>query len=250
MGIPALTGMARVGYEPKMRRLNFLSSQAKGLWAWDVSALVYRWTYGPVAHALDDALLAEVGRTVGGGVVLDCGCGPGVVSLKLANAGARCVIAADVSPGMLAQIPPHPAIVPIQVALGSGRIQALREAHAPEGFALVLFKRSLYAPESEARVLLAEAWDALAPGGVIAIAHPEGSLLRYAFGTPTRLRSYTAYHLFNRTISRIGAWIGAEHYTTPRAEALLARARAVHPDARAVPFPHACFNLVVIERPP
>lgn len=221
---------------------------AAGLWAWDVSALVYRWTYGPVAHALDDALLDCVRSRVAGGVALDCGCGPGVVSAKLAGAGAARVVAVDVSPSMLQQVPPHEAIRTEHRVIVPGAIRELREAHAPDGFALVLFKRSLYQPEVEALALLRESYENLAPGGCVAVAHPEGSLVRYAFGAPPRVRSYTAYHLFNRTISRIGAWIGAEHYTTPTAGALLAYARAVHPDARAVAFPHACFNLVLIER--
>jgi hypothetical protein len=152
---------------------------------------------------------------------------------------------------MLDQVAPRANVVTVRDVVGPGTLRRLRAAYAPEGLALVLFKRSLYHPREEALGVLRDAWANLAPGGVVAVVHPEGDVVRYAFGEPARLRSYTPYHLFNRTVSRAGVRLGAEHYTTPRRAALLDLAREAAPDAviEAVPLGEACFNLVVMRRP-
>lgn len=222
-----------------------------GLWAWDVSALFYARTYGPLAHRLDDEILGATRDVIRDGVVVDCGCGPGVVTAKLAAAGPRLVVAVDVSQKMLDQVAARGNVVAVRSVVEAGTLSKLRAEHAPEGFSLILFKRSLYHPRPEALALLQDGYANLKPGGSIAIVHPEGSVTRYAFGEPARLRSYTPYHLFNRTISRLGVAIGGEHYTTPTREELLALAREVDAGAEVsrMPLDQACFNLVLIRKP-
>lgn len=224
---------------------------SNGLWAWDVSALVYARTYGPLAHRLDDEIIAATKANFQGGVVIDCGCGPGVVTAKLAAAGPRLVVAVDVSQKMLDQVAPRDNVVTLRSVVEAGVLSKLRAEHAPEGFSLILFKRSLYHPHDQAVALLRDGYANLKPGGSIAIVHPEGSVRRYAFGEPMRLRSYTPYHLFNRTVSRLGVAIGGEHYTTPTREDLLALASEIDAGAEVsrIPLDQACFNLVLIRKP-
>lgn len=224
---------------------------SNGLWAWDVSALVYARTYGPLAHRLDDEIISATREAFQGGVIIDCGCGPGVVTAKLAAAGPRLVVAVDVSQKMLDQVAPRDNVIAIRSEIQAGVLSTLRAAHAAEGFSLILFKRSLYHPHDEAVALLRDGYANLKPGGSIAIVHPEGSVLRYAFGEPARLRSYTPYHLFNRTISRLGVLAGGEHYTTPTREDLLALANEIDPGAEVsrIPLDQACFNLILIRKP-
>lgn len=180
-----------------------------GSWAWEISARFYRRTYGPLAHGLDDQLFAVLGD-VTGKVVADVGCGPGVVVRKFLERGAAKVYAIDVSPAMLAQVPDDPRVVKVQARLEDDPLPRL-SAEA-QGFDVVLFKRSLYQPRPGAVATLRAARAALRPGGVVAVIHPEASLLTYAFGSPPRLRSHTPYHLFNRGISTLGVLAGGEDY--------------------------------------
>jgi SAM-dependent methyltransferase len=217
------------------------------LWAWNISALFYARTYGPLAHALDDDVLRHLGPDgVRGKVVLDAGCGPGVVARKLAAAGAAKVICADVAAGMLEQLGEHPALLPVQTALVSGTLRTLAAEHAPEGVDLVLFKRSLYHPSPEAEAILRDALSILRPGGRVVVVHPERSLVPYAFGRPARLRRHTPYHLFNRTISRLGVALGGEQYTLYTQGELLALAHKVASRVQPIPSAQHAFNLVAL----
>lgn len=221
------------------------------LWAWNVSALVYRWTYGPLAHELDRCVVQHLGGDLRGRVVGDIGCGPGVVTRALLAAGAERVIAVDVIAAMLDQVRDVEGAVPVEARVVPELFPVLRAAHAPEGFDAFLFKRSLYHPRAEALEVLRAAYAALRPGGVICVVHPEGSLTRYAFGEPRRLRSHTPYHLFNRTISTLGVLLGAEQYTVYRRDDLMKLAGEVAGPACVEPVPcgTAAFNLVAIRRP-
>ena len=76
-------------------------AEQRRLWAWHLSALVYEWSYIQVAHQIDEDFLDYLGERVVGAVVADCGCGPGVVTEKLLQAGAARVVAIDANASML-----------------------------------------------------------------------------------------------------------------------------------------------------
>src|SRR5712691_13101306 len=71
------------------------------LWAWHLSALVYEWSYVQVAHQIDEDCLGYLGERLIGAVVADCGCGPGIVTEKLLQAGACRVVAIDANASMI-----------------------------------------------------------------------------------------------------------------------------------------------------
>src|SRR5512145_2616705 len=79
-------------------------------WGWDVSALLYEKTYGPLSHQLDEDVFSFLGDRLRGAVVVDSGSGPGVVTRKFAERGAAKVFAIDGSAAMLRRVPRHPAI--------------------------------------------------------------------------------------------------------------------------------------------
>jgi SAM-dependent methyltransferase len=217
-----------------------------GDWAWEISARVYRRTYGPLAHALDDRLFAALGE-LRGAVVADAGCGPGIVTRKLLARGAARVWAIDVSQRMLAQVPAEPRVVRARA-----RIEELpRLAAEADGFDFILFKRSLYLPRDIARATLRAARAGLRPGGAVAVLHPEAALLPYTFGSPPRPRAHSAYHLFNRAISRFGALAGGENYTVYTRAGLLDLAQEAA-DGAEVEVHDAgsrAFNLVLLRDP-
>jgi SAM-dependent methyltransferase len=221
------------------------------LWAWDISALFYAKTYGPLAHQLDEELFQFLGASLRGAVVADVGCGPGVVAQKLAARGAERVFALDVSQKMLDQIPASPRITPALGRVEDGVLKALKEKAAPAGFDLVLFKRSLYQDRPEALRVLKEAYAQLAPGGRICVIHPEGGLREYAFGEPARLRGHTPYHLFNRAISLLGVWLGGEKYALYTRAELLALLGEVAGEERValIPSGQRAFNLAAVTKP-
>jgi 2-polyprenyl-3-methyl-5-hydroxy-6-metoxy-1,4-benzoquinol methylase len=221
-----------------------------GLQGWNISALFYAKTYGPLAHQLDDELFAYLGASLRGAVVADCGCGPGVVSEKLAARGAARVFAIDVSPQMLKQVPTLPQIKTIQAVVEDGVLRRLKETEASAGFDLILFKRSLYQDKPQALRVLRDAFECLRPGGRIVVIHPEGALLRYAFGAPMRLQRHSLYHLFNRSISLFGVVTGLEKYALYTRAELLSLAREVAGGQLEEPASQQqAFNLVAICKP-
>ncbi|MGQ4808583.1 hypothetical protein NKDENANG_01970 [Candidatus Entotheonellaceae bacterium PAL068K] len=229
------------------------------LWAWHLSSLVYEWAYIRVAHQTDTDCLAYLGDRVVGASVIDCGCGPGVVTEKFLRAGASRVVAIDTNTGMIgkARMRLAEAIEAGQVVLRqvSHEGATLTRLHQQElggkGFDIVLFKRSLYMPRPRALQTLRYAAAALGANGVIVIVHPESSLCRYAFAPPFGLTPYTLFHLGNRAASRFAEWCGMEEYTLyARHELLLLLGEAV-PEAKVelIPSRQRSYNLVALQVP-
>ncbi len=221
------------------------------LWAWNVSAWVYARTYGPLAHRLDEDVFSWLGREgLAGKVVMDCGCGPGVVARKLVELGAAKVICVDVSPKMLEQVGDDPRLIKVQARLEPGELKPIADQYAPEGVDVVLFKRSLYHPTDVAVEVLREAHGLLKPGGQVVVVHPERKILPYAFGRPLRVHRHTPYHLFNRTISKIGVRLGGEQYTVHTRDELLSLARraAGENSVSEIPTSQGSFNLIALTR--
>jgi SAM-dependent methyltransferase len=220
---------------------------------WDISALVYKRTYNAAAYLIDEYVLEAVADTILGGVVIDAGCGPGVVVPRFVGAGARRVIAVDISDAMLGQVPHHANVTKVAANLQPGAFAALRRDHEPSGFDLIWFKRSLYHDDDTAIELLRDAYESLRPGGRIVVIHPESSLRRYIFderGDEIRLASYTAYHAFNRFISEALRALGVHTYRHRTAAELLTLGTSVAPEARVrlLDTHVSAFNALLIER--
>jgi SAM-dependent methyltransferase len=224
--------------------------QEPSLSGWNLSAIFYAWSYGPLAHQLDTDVFTYLGDRIDGAIVADCGCGPGVVTRKFLSKGAAKILAIDVSAKMLEQVGNDPRIVPLEATFESQPLDRLRETHAQEGYDIVLFKRSLYMERSLAIELLKNAHGHLRPGGVITVVHPEKSLRRYAFGSPVRLHRHTPYHLFNRTISRTAVLLGIESYTLHTGDELIELAGEVAGPEHVEPIPtgQQAFNMVAIRK--
>ena len=229
------------------------------LWAWYLSALVYEWSYVQVAHQIDEDCLEYLGDRLVGAVVADCGCGPGVVTEKLLQAGAARVVAIDVNASMIER-----ARVRLAKRVATGNVLVCHASHeagtlagvrqrilAGRGFDIVLFKRSLYMPRQRALLTLRQAAAALQSHGMIVVVHPERSLLRYAFAPPFGLTSYTPLHLVNRAISRLLEWSGMEEYTLYTCSELLALLREAVPGAQVqlLPSQQRPYNLVALQVP-
>ncbi len=229
------------------------------LWAWYLSALVYEWSYVQVAHQIDADCLEYLGERLVGAVVADCGCGPGVVTEKLLQAGAARVVAIDVNASMIER-----ARVRLAKRVATGNVLVCHASHeagtltgvrqrilAGRGFDIVLFKRSLYMPRQRALLTLRQAAAALQAHGMIVVVHPERSLLRYAFAPPFGLTSYTPLHLVNRAISRLLEWSGMEEYTLYTCHELLALLREAVPGAQVqrLPSQQRPYNLVALQVP-
>jgi SAM-dependent methyltransferase len=69
---------------------DYNAASAVGLWAWQ--------------RHREAAMLATLAGEIKGRAVLDLGCGAGFYAVRLADAGARTVIAVDASPAMIAAI--------------------------------------------------------------------------------------------------------------------------------------------------
>lgn len=219
---------------------------------WDVSALFYRHTYDEAAHSVDDTAIAAVTDALRGGVVVDAGCGPGVVVPAFLKAGAGRVLAVDISQAMLAHIARDSKVTTIAADLQPGAFASIRREHAPAGFNVVWFKRSLYHEDDVATPLLQDAFDNLAPGGRIVVIHPESSLRRYLFqrrNDRLHVSGYTLYHAFNRALS-VGLRRLRVHNYKHRTEAeLLKLGKGVRGGtAVLVPSPATPFNILVIRR--
>jgi SAM-dependent methyltransferase len=233
--------------------------QEHRLWAWNISALVYEWAYIQVAHQTDVDLFAYLGERVSGATIADCGCGPGVVSEKFLRAGAAKVVTLDSNPGMIEKtrqrlcsyIASGCAFVIQRSHEGDGVVRAAHEVLNGEKFDLVLFKRSLYMSRPQALATLRHVAGALRPSGMIVVIHPERHLLRYAFAPPIGMTRYTPFHLFNRVISRVAEFFGAEEYTLYSHRELLALLQDVVPRANVVSIPsqQRPYNLAVLHMP-
>lgn len=225
-------------------------------WSWYFSAPFYARTYIGLAHQLDEDLFAYLGRRTQGAVVADCGCGPGVVTKKFLQHGAARVFAIDVNGAMLRQVRARLAdtvatgrVVIVQRAADAHLFADLRDRFlGSSGFDIILFKRSLYAKREQALPILQAAVASLNPGGVLAVIHSEQSLRRYAFGPGLRPTRYTAYHLFNRVISRLGEKLSIGDYTLYTRVELLDLLRTAAPDRRVelIPSRQRAYNLVAV----
>ncbi len=228
-------------------------------WQWYLSAVFYRLVDVRVAHQVDEDFFAYLGDRVRGAIVADCGCGPGIVVEKFLKRGAARVYAIDVNPWMLIQAKRRTTD-----RTGPERVQVVQGAFDPEffrslaangskiSFNIILFKRSLYVRPEQAGRILSAAGQSLAPDGMLAIIHPERSLQRYAFGSDLQLKSHTAYHLFNRMLSRLGDWLGVGQYTIYDRHELLKLVRASLPGFRvdSILTRQSAYNVVVAHKPP
>jgi SAM-dependent methyltransferase len=225
-------------------------------WSWHLSAPFYAGTYDDLAHQLDEDLFAYLGRRTQGAVVADCGCGPGVVTKKFLQYGAGRVFAVDVNGAMLSQVRAR-----LADAVATGRVvivQRVADAHlfsylrdrflGRSGLDITLFKRSLYAKREQALPILQAAVASLNPGGVLAVIHGERSLRRYAFGPGLRPTRHTAYHLFNRVISKLGERLGIGDYTLYTQAELLDLLRTAAPIRRVelIPSQQRAYNLAAV----
>ena len=78
-----------------------VEGEPRRVWAWNLSALVYTWSYIKLAHQIDSDFLTYLEKRLVGAIVADCGCGPGIVAAKLLVAGASLVVAIDVNAEMI-----------------------------------------------------------------------------------------------------------------------------------------------------
>lgn len=229
------------------------------LWAWHVSALVYEWAYIQIAHQTDEDFLAYLGNRVVGATVADCGCGPGIATEKFLAAGAGRVVSIDINASMIGK-----TRVRLAGAIAAGRVVVHHASHEGNtlphlcqkvlgglGFHIVLFKRSLYMPRQRALQTLRRAASTLAPGGVLAVIHPERSLRRYAFTPPLGVARYTPFHLVNRAVSRVAEWSHLEEYTLYSGQELLTLLREAVPEARVetIPSRQRSYNLAALQVP-
>lgn len=223
---------------------------------WGVSSLFYRFSYVRIAHQVDEDLFSYLADSTEGAVVADCGCGPGVTAAKFLERGAEQVFAVDLAPGMLRQ-----AADLLDEPLKAGKVELVRRSFDDwfnqdlprlDGrgpiFDIILFKRSLYNKRERAVPLLREALKFLKPRGVLAIIHPERSLLKYCFGPGLMPQRHTLYHLFNRTWSSVGTMLGIGEYTVhAQAELVeLAKEAAGGRKVRVIPSHQQSYNLIAI----
>jgi SAM-dependent methyltransferase len=119
----------------------------------------------PYSARLLAVLTAELGLD-GDGVLLDVGCGPGVLAVQLA-AGFRSVIGLEPDPGMLAEAAAHARRSAVEhVTWIAGRAEQIPELGLPP-VRLATFGQSFHWTD---RIPVAEAvYDLLKPGGSIAL---------------------------------------------------------------------------------
>jgi SAM-dependent methyltransferase len=223
-------------------------------WHWFLSAPFYRFTYNRIAHQVDEELLTYLGIRLQGSFVADCGCGPGIVTEKFLHSGAATVFAIDVNGAMLSQ-----AKTRLKHAVTAKRVELVQACFHPQlfaslrsrlphgrGFDIILFKRSLYTRREQASEILQAAGAQLAEDGVLALVHPELSLLRYAFGSGLRIETHTLYHLFNRLISRLAEKAGISSYTLYSRTDLFDLLQNATPCLRVewVPSRQSVYNLI------
>ncbi len=153
-------GMRRVRSSPcdlppvlahfQQRASDYSTASATGLWAWQ--------------RRREAATLAALAGEVKGRAALDLGCGAGFYAIRLADAGARPVVAVDASPAMIAAI----ADPRIETMVGDAATIALDRR-----FQLVLLA-GLLEFVSDPVAVLANARRCLEPGGwVVALVPPD-----------------------------------------------------------------------------
>lgn len=224
--------------------------------SWVVSAPFYRLSYIDIAHHLDEALFTYLADKVEGAVVADCGCGPGVVVEKFLQRDAAHVIGVDVNEAMLqqtrecvSQTTARDQVQTVQAVFSPDLFSRLQEQYLDgKGFDVILFKRSLYMDRTQALSVLRAAAESLNEDGALVVIHGKRSLKRYAFGPGMRLMRYTPYHLFNRTISKVGDWLGLGTYNLYTEKELLDLLREAAPNYQvsAIPSEQYAYNLAVI----
>lgn len=225
-------------------------------WRWYISALFYKRTYDELAHQLDDDLFTYLGDLTKGAIVADCGCGPGIVTEKFINRGAAQVFAIDVNEDMLSQVKTRlnndvvkGRVVIVHSDTHAGLFPGIKKNHlGGSGFDIIFFKRSLYMKKKAAIPILKAAVESLNPGGILAVIHGERSLRKYAFGPGLKPTHYTLYNLFNRTISRLGEWLGGGDYTVYTKSELLDLMKKAAPDRKVeyIPSKQIAYNLVAV----
>ena len=207
-----------------------------------------------MADQVDEDLLSYLGDGLIGSTVLDCGCGPGLLATRLVARGAAPVIAVDANRSMARQTRRR-----LAGEVMAGRVDVLCDFVDAAFFAtlgravdVVVFKRSLYAPEAEAAETLRAAVGAVGDHGVVVVVHPERSLGRYAWGAPPAWRSYTVFHLVNRLISRLAVALRISAYRAYTARALeaLLRKAAGPGTVERVPTTQESYNLAAIRVSP
>ena len=222
--------------------------------AWNLSALVYRWSTTTVADQADDDLLSYLGDRLTGSVIVDCGCGPGLLAAKLVSRGAALVIAVDANRAMARQARRRLAreVSAGQVCVVCDFVDAPFFDALGRALDIVVFKRSLYAPEAEAADTLRAAVRAVGESGVVVVVHPERSLRRYAWGVPPTWRSHTMFHLFNRLVSWLAVALRISAYRTYTAHELesLLRSAAGGETVERVPTVQKAYNIVAIRVSP
>ena len=83
--------------------MKFLSRQ----FGWNISAVLYRFSYIQITHQLDEEMFTCLGDQLKGAIVADCGCGPGRLAEKLLERGAAQVFAIDHNMSMICQLQAH-----------------------------------------------------------------------------------------------------------------------------------------------
>ncbi len=171
------------------------AASAAGLWAWQ--------------RRREAAALATLAGEVEGRAALDLGCGAGFYAVRLADSGARPVVAVDASPSMIAAI----ADPRIEAVVGDAAIVALNRR-----FQLVLLA-GLLEFVSDPIAVLANARRCLEPGGVVVALVPPDNFAGRLYRRFHRRHGF-AVALFDRP--RFAA-------ISERAGLALMRSRAVFP---------------------
>ncbi|HUO03141.1 MAG TPA: class I SAM-dependent methyltransferase [Rhizomicrobium sp.] len=141
----------------------------------------YSWMVGTAFDAKVDeqqALLKELG-VHGEGLAIDLGCGPGYQAIALARLGFAPVHAIDGSEILLNELAGHARDLPIERVHGD--IRNLKRFAAPESAsAIVCMGDTLTHLDSleDASQLLADAHQALKPGGILALTFRDLSVAR------------------------------------------------------------------------
>jgi SAM-dependent methyltransferase len=232
--------------------MKFLSRQ----FGWNISAVLYRFSYIQITHQLDEEIFNCLGDQLNGAIVADCGCGPGRLAEKLLERGAAQVFAIDHNTSMIRQLQAYlpeaiqaGKVIPVHARFDAHLFTKLLSMHSSiDGFDLIMFKRSLYMPPREAQSILQGAVASLKLGGKLVVIHVERSLRKYAFGGGSKVNSYTPYHLANRVVSRTGHYLHLAEYTLyTQAELFkLVQSAAGGRKVEIIPSQQNSYNMVMV----